>query len=386
MSSTTKTPINPVILSWAMQDLSLTPKEVAQKMSKNFKEEKILRWLSGEDSPTYNQLEKLAYSILKLPIAAFFLPEAPENVSITKRFRTLPDSLNEGISYKTRIAVRKAEYFQDVLSELYGKNPSENPIFKTARTKIGNNLFESASKIRNLLGIDFNNQKSFINGYTAFNYYRETLEKLGVFTFQLQLEGDRGFCLIGDEFPVIIVNSSDWINSKIFTLFHELSHILIDKEDVFKEIEDPIYSVNPNEVFCNALAAEILVPKEELRKKFFLDSKTWDETYINKIAKTYSVSKQVILRRLLDLYYATKNDYERFSEKWHVEFSKSKKLNRESSKGPTYYITKKSSLGKGYITTVIENFKIGKIGEIETSNYLDIKIKNLPRLESVVLA
>ena len=53
--------------------------------------DEILAWEKGKSAPTYAQLEKLAYSLYKRPLAVFFLPVPPPEPDIKQEFRTLPD-------------------------------------------------------------------------------------------------------------------------------------------------------------------------------------------------------------------------------------------------------------------------------------------------------
>ncbi len=73
-------PYNPNVLRWARESLHLDVNEVALRMGK--KPSDIEAWENGNTSPTYIQLEKLAYQIYKRPIALFFFPEPPEEEAI----------------------------------------------------------------------------------------------------------------------------------------------------------------------------------------------------------------------------------------------------------------------------------------------------------------
>ncbi|MFO7445940.1 MAG: helix-turn-helix transcriptional regulator, partial [Ignavibacteriaceae bacterium] len=192
-----RVPINPEILKWALEDLNLSVEDFAHKVG--VKAEKVNDWLSGASSPTYNQLESISYKILKLPMAAFFLSEPPKNLSIKKKFRTLPEYLLELTSFKTRLAVKKADFYKTALFELFKFNPSVSPLFKKIKLTVNDDITKDANVLRRELGINIELQRKFSSGYQAFNHYREMLENKGVFLFQLQLSGDRGFCLIDEE-------------------------------------------------------------------------------------------------------------------------------------------------------------------------------------------
>lgn len=376
MSKTTKAPINPKILEWCIQDFNISIEDVAKKVGTS--KEKVQSWLEEKDSPTYNQAENLAYKVFKKPLAIFFMPEVPVVMSFKKKFRSLPDYLYDSTSYKTRLAINKADFFRTVLFEIFKKNPSAEPIFKTIKVKDIVNPNEVATEIRNKIGISLEVQKKFTDRYKAFNYYRSKLEENGIFTFQLKLEGDRAFCLIDDEFPIIILNSGDSINSKIFSLFHELVHILIGKEDIFKEVESPIYFNDPVEIFCNAVASEVLIPVKEFKNIYVNNISVWNEDIIQRVANDYSVSKEVILRKLLDLGIKSSDTYEDCKKKWDEAYKQKK------TGGGNFYLNKVSALGKGYTNKVIDNYRSGIINDIQVSSFLDIKYSQLPGIESKV--
>ena len=67
--------INPTIVKWARVRSGYTLEDVATSLNKAV--ETISNWESGEQAPTYVQLEKLADKY-KRPIATFFFPEPPQ--------------------------------------------------------------------------------------------------------------------------------------------------------------------------------------------------------------------------------------------------------------------------------------------------------------------
>jgi Zn-dependent peptidase ImmA (M78 family) len=376
MAIRSKSPINNKILEWFIDDFNITLAEVAKKVGTT--PAKVQTWIDGSDSPTYTQAEKLAYDVFKKPLAVFFMSELPGSLSVKKKFRSLPDYLFEVTSYKTRLAINKADFFRTVLSELYITNPSKEPIFRTLRIQSDDDVIKTAGTIREALGIDHSIQKSFRDVYKGLNYYRSAFEELGIFTFQLHLEGERAFCLLDDEFPVIILNSGDSPNSKIFSMFHELAHILMGNEDIYSEVNNPVYLNDPNEILCNKIAAEVLVPINEFTGQYASGIKVIEETVVQKIANNYCVSKEVILRRLLELGKTSSGIYLDYKKKWDDAF-----MHSESS-GGDYYRNKISALGKTYVNKVFDEFRNGRISDGQITNFLGIKYAQLARIESEV--
>lgn len=75
----------------------------------------------------------------------------------------------------------------------------------------------------------------------------------------------RGFALVDEYAPLIFINGADFTSAQMFTLIHELVHIWIGEGGVSNfEVMQPL----PIEIerYCNAVAAEVLVPRAELTK------------------------------------------------------------------------------------------------------------------------
>ena len=378
MSPKVKVPINNKILEWCIQDYNISIEEVAKKLGTTTA--KVQSWIDNVDSPTYKQAENLAYKVFKKPLAIFFMPTVPTVLSVKKKFRSIPDYLFDLTTYKTRLAINKADFYKTVLYELYKRNPSESPIFKSIKTSFQADPKKLAQHIRGILGISLDRQNQFRDKYKAFNYYRSALESKGIFTFQLPLEGDKAFCLLDEEFPIIIVNSGDSPYSKIFSLFHELAHILTENEDIYKEITSPAYTNNPLEIFCNQVAAEVLVPISEFQLVYGIQIKSWNEEIVQAIANDYCVSKEVILRKLLELGIANSVTYSDFKKKWDKAYY------RSESSGGDFYRNKVSALGRTYVYKVIDKYKSGVINDNQVADYLGIKYAQLSKIEAEVYA
>lgn len=103
-----------------------------------------------------------------------------------------------------------------------------------------------------------------------------------------------------DVLPMIGLNNEDRYPAKTFSIIHELVHLIKRSSAVCNEMMSS-FSAQKEEVFCNAVAGEVLVPKANLLKQ--LGSYTADEIdldMVETIAAKFSVSKEVVCRRLLD--------------------------------------------------------------------------------------
>ena len=153
-----KAPVNPDVLRWARESANLTIDEVTIKIKKS--PEVIEAWEKGLDCPSYAQLEKLAYSVYKRPIAVFFFPNLPKEDDTKKSFRTIPESEFNRLPFTIIRQIRIARVKQENLYELCnGSNPSENKILNGLKGSSGFNLKEMVSAIRKYLGISLENRR-----------------------------------------------------------------------------------------------------------------------------------------------------------------------------------------------------------------------------------
>jgi Zn-dependent peptidase ImmA (M78 family)/transcriptional regulator with XRE-family HTH domain len=379
--------IEPSILIWARKSLGLSISEVAAKLDKD--SQLVRQWELGKQQPSYAQLEKLAYSIYKRPLAVFFLPKPPTESTPRQDFRTLPEKDISKLSKPLRLLVRKAKHHQLVLKEIHdNKNPVQNPVHKEFKFRVSSNPSDTARKLRSYFNITAQLQKSFKNSEVAFKHYRDTVEKSGIYVFQYPLLDARGFSLMDKEFPVIVLNSSDTWNGRIFTLFHELCHILFNTGGVFIDLytQELRKGLNQVEIFCNQFASEFLLPEEVLLNDPLIlehESKEWSEATIRELSAAYKVSKEVVLRKLLDSKRTSPGFYRAMRSKWLADYQKGKEK-RKKEGGGSYHITNLSHLGKNYVSGVLASLYNGKLTETQVADILEIKINKIKDYEKRV--
>src|SRR5437870_4702449 len=98
--------VQPRVMQWARESIGLSIDDVALIL--NLPLPDIEAWEAGTAAPSYAQLEKLAYKLYKRPLAVFFLPEPPDEVTPKKEFRTLPETDLQTLSPDTHLHIRRA--------------------------------------------------------------------------------------------------------------------------------------------------------------------------------------------------------------------------------------------------------------------------------------
>lgn len=367
-------PISPAVLKWARERAGYSLEE----LSKNHK--KLDEWENGESFPTYAQLEQLSDK-LKCPVAVFFFPEPPETEDIEKSFRTLPEITLQQIPRTIKMLLRKAKAMQINLYELSdGINPAKNHILEDIKADVNTQIYETAKSIRDYLEVSVEDQSSWANVDKAFESWRKILNEHGIFVFKdaFKIPEFSGFCLYDPTFPIIYINNSLPKTRQIFTLFHELGHLLFNTSGVDKEHDDYIALLRNKEkeieVFCNKFSGIFLVPDDDFNQTI-KNIKVTDDS-IQKIATKYKVSREVILRKLLDRKIVNKHFYDKKAEEWKGQISAEKK----ASSGD-YYNNQITYLGDYYLNLAFTKFHQNKFNDQKLADYLNIKPKNVRNLE-----
>lgn len=371
-------PINIEVLKWARQSLGLSIEDVAARMKRLEKD--IKGWESGISSPTYPQLEKLAYEVYKRPIAVFFFPDIPEEETPKTELRTLPDTLIDELPVEIIKLYRKAKVFQINLADLYaGSKPISPNLIDGHLITSKTNIKRLVQDIRQKMGVSLENQFSWRSLDLAFKNWRKAAEDNGIFVFKDAFYNDdySGFCVYDEKYPIIYINNSMPMSRQIFTIFHELGHLLhhlggIDFRDK-KVIESIDRKYHVYERNCNRFANEFLVPSEVFEAQNLYVS----EHRISELAEQFSVSREVILRNYFDRGLIDDRYYAKMVDKWAKEAGKTKK----ESKGGHWYYNKISYLGDNYIDLVFSRYYRNKITIENLSEYLNVKEANIPTFE-----
>lgn len=364
--------INPNILKWALDNINYSIPSFAKKIGQ--KELTIKKWLDGESFPTYKQLEKISYDILKIPSIFFFSDYPPED-NLKADFRTTSPNTLKNLSPNIMITIKKIKALQYNLSKLFNnKNPIGYTFINNLKEIDNNNMEFIAEKLRNILNITIDKQKEFKTSEIALKEWRNSVEKNGIFIRKTALKNYdiSGFCLYDKAFPIIVINNSQPFNRQIFTIFHEMAH-LIFKISGLDELEENFSEISKNnrniEILCNSFASTFLLPKNDILK---YSGYNINDKNISNIANEFSVSREVVIKRCLDFNLIDKNTYKEYLEKYTKEYHR----NIKRKKGGNYLNTKFSYLGENYIKLIFEEYYENKINKYELFDFLDEKKEN----------
>jgi Zn-dependent peptidase ImmA (M78 family) len=365
--------INPELLKWARNKAGFTIEKAAKPY---FNPEKLRKAEEGEVKLTFKQFLTIA-NRYKRPPAFFYLKNPPKKqlISLENDFRTIkskkvkfsPQLMDElkNIEEKRFLAVDFQSYDKEYdYSFISSINMDDNP------EVVGR-------KIKETLNLDFKVRRKWNTKYDAFNGWREKIEDIGVLIFQISkidVNEMRGYSISKLPYPVIVLNRSDSVLGRIFTLVHEFCHLMLNKGGICTISREDENHFNI-ESFCNAAAGAALVPKDILFNKIGNKNlKIWDERELRNLSRYFWASQEVVLRRLLIFKKTSKKYYQKKRLEW-------KKRPTPSSKGgPPPHLKVLSGNSKNYLKIVLNAMDNGKITMHDASYYLGMSLKHLPQL------
>lgn len=372
------TEVNPNVLRWARETAGVEMQTLARRFPK------LDSWERGVSTPTVSQLEALS-DLYRRPLAIFFLSSTPEEPPPPRDFRLLSRDQSRALSKNTRLAMRVARRAQRVYTTLTPDAQVNTP--PSPRLHLNDDVEQQATAIRQHLGVTLNEQRSWSDDYAAWRGWRAAVEGLGVLVLQqtMPVNEVRGFSLNGGPIPTIVVSSSDAVLARIFTLFHELAHLLLNTVGMCLPHPDQESSTVDIEPFCNRFSGSLLIPFALLDADPALSSlheRVADhevDRRIQKAAKDYKVSRFVILFRLLAADTLSQSRVRRLLDLWNREPT------RPSKSGPQPPANKAlNQYGARFVAAVLDAQTRNAISASDAAHYLSLKIKHFPTLARLV--
>lgn len=374
--------INNQVLVWARESLAITRNQAAEKTGISSK--RISQIEDEGKQPTIFELKEFS-KVYKRTIATLLLSEAPKEKSLPKDRRTVDSKEIGSFHEKTIMAIRKARALAKSYIELQTEFGFLMPKLSFNAT-IGENPKSIANKIREALNL--NEIREITNINFALEAYIEKIESLGITVFQLSLTQDnlRGFSITDDSVPIIgIKRGGEAPSSKIFTLFHEFGHILLNEGGLCDLNEMNNIEI---EKWCNAFAAEILIPTSDLlQMETVIDyinkgEKIWSKIDLVKVGNYFHVGPLSILRSLLENNLTTSNFYKEKHKAWNKpQFGRSKHPEGRNIAKETL-----KEKGRTYISLAFKAFDQNRIDLKDLSDFLGVRLSYIPKTRQLLNA
>jgi len=360
--------VKPELLRWAREragfDLAAVTKRFPQ----------LPDWESGDLRPTLKQLEKFAKATYA-PIGFLFLPEPPiEQVPIPD-FRTVgnrhverssPDLLDT-----IYICQQRQEWYRD-----FARSEREGPLSFVGSVALTTKVEAAAARMRTALGFDIEERRRTPTWTEALRRFLEQADAVGVLVMVSGVVGNnnrrkldpddfRGFALADDLAPLVFINGADSKSAQMFTLAHELAHIWLG-QSALSDVGPASSPSNDVEIWCNRVAAELLVPLAGLRQEYSRWAPLHEET--SRLARHFKVSTLVVLRRIHDAGGLT---WEQFRQAYEEELDRLGAI--EKASGGDFYLTQAARLGKRFARALVRSTLEGQTSFTEAFRMLGLK-------------
>ena len=384
MAASVPAMVEPELLQWARETSGYTLDEAAHRLG--FKDPS--RLADAEQGRTHLTLAKLreAARVYKRPLASFFLPRPPEPEPLPRDFRRLPGSEPLEMSPPLRFALRQARRRRDIALQLYSENSLQQPVF-TLRARLGERPEVVAARAREWLGIGTGDDR---NRTAALNDWIDLVESRDVLVFQasrVPVRSMRGCSISSDSLPVIILNGADASTARIFTLMHELVHLMLREDGVCGVVvssHDAPGHDRDVEIFCNRVAGAILLPSDELLQDPSigqLRGGEWREDDIARVARAHNVSREVVVIRLQEVGLASRDFVDRKLDEYRVAYQdRGQDQTSKSSGGPSYSVLAVRNNGRRFTRLVMEALDRNQISLRDATDYLDVKARHFPEI------
>ncbi len=309
--------VNPVLIRWARERAGYTQKELTKRFAK------LSDWESGNTKPTLNQAKAFACAVY-VPVGYLFMTEPPDESIPLQDFRAFSEhSVNQpspNLLDTLYMCQERQEWFQE-----YARGSGCPELNFVGSAAVEASPENAAEEIRKTLKFDISDRSECQTWIDANWLLIQQAEELGILVMVsgvvqnnnhriLDPAEFRSFAISDLLAPLIFINGRDTKAAQMFTLAHEIAHIWLGVSAISNHSAFPGSNYRREEMWCNAVAAEILVPLNNLKTK--LQTNESLPNTLSRLARIFKVSTLVILRRLLDIEWISRNI---FNDEWDAE-------------------------------------------------------------------
>jgi len=345
-----RVPIEPDLFDWA---LDRARKPLAE-MDRRFPQ--LQRWIRGETQPTLRQAEAFAQATYT-PLGMLLLPSPPREPIPIPDFRTLGAEQPEHPSANLLDTIYLCQQRQDWYRE-YARDNDRGQLDFVGSLSVSIPVVDAAATVRDAVDFGLDERRAMGSWSEALRILIDHAEAVGILVMVSGIVGSntrrildpeefRGFALVDELAPVIFINGADTKAAQIFTVAHELAHIWLGQSAVSDARADRADG-NAEEQWCNAMAAEFLVPMAVLRQELRAGAPATDEA--QRLAARFRVSTLVMLRRLRDTRVLTAAE---FAAAYSAERQRVMAIDRERTPGGDFFNTLPVRASKRFTRAIV---------------------------------
>lgn len=351
---------NPAVLAWARKNSGRDVPNIAKRL--DITPEAYLEVEAGTRHLTLSQLRNFS-NLVKRPLATVYLSSLPPDVKKPKDYRSSTGTVGR----EAMLSFRKAERVQEQSAIPFAP---DSALFRL-RADLQLDAATLASNAREAVGLTEARQERFRHSTEFTDWLVEVLASLGVHVLfhAYPIEDSKAYTLPGHP-PVIVVNRRDFLNSQLFSVLHELCHLLLRKPGMCDAIGAGGGSAL--ETYCNRFASNFIAPTEWFLKvvaTYDQDSLATDEV-LEKLGRTFSTSRDVVLLKLVEVGRVDASAYTQMRNRWAAVFA----AMRKKRKGGRTSVTSNALKDNGglFVSEVGRAYAANEIGVVEAAERLGI--------------
>ena len=350
--------VKPELLRWARERAGITQEDLATKFRK------LPEWENGEVKPTLKQLEAFARTV-HVPFGYLFCSEPPEEAVPIPDFRTLGGKAVTRLSPNSLETIYSCQGRQSWYRD-YARVNGEPELSFVGSVSTRASPTSVAAQMRDALAFDIAARSECRTWPDALRLFIRQADAAGVLVMvsgivmsnthrRLDPAEFRGFALCDAIAPLVFVNGTDTKAAQMFTLAHELAHIWLGTTALSNLGATPAEGFRDEEVWCNAVAAEFLVPLDALRSQLRREEPLAEA--LSRLARTFKVSTLVILRRLLDAGWLARD---RFESAWKQENQHLQEIGQRGSAGGNFHRATVARVGRRFARALVASTLEGR--------------------------
>lgn len=354
--------LQPEVLRWARERSGLEIESVARKVG--VKPERVQAW-EESGQITLPQADKLAHHT-HTAVGFLYLPEPVEDRLPISDFRTAEDHPLRRPSPElldtVQLMQRRQSWMRDELIE-----KGNEPLPFVGSAGLNARPSEVAGDMRTWLGLELHWASAESTWTDALSRLRSDIEAIGVLVVangvvennthrKLDSGEFRGFTLVDKYAPLIFINNADFKAAQMFTLVHELAHVWAGAEGVSNFTQNFLPLPHEIEQFCNKVAADFLVPEDELRV-VWERAQSEEEPY-EFLARYFKVSTLVAARSVLDLELIDQATYFEFYRAWQED---ERRVQLSGEGGGNFWNNQNFRIGKPFGSAVVRAVREGRL-------------------------
>jgi len=385
MAVSPRVEVDPALLEWACNRSGVEQKELELKFRA------LPEWLNGEKLPTEKQLQSFANATFT-PFGSFFSAKPPVDTLPVADFRVRrkrPNSPPSPHLLDTLFLCQDQQaWYRDYLLDA-----GESSLDWVGSQRLDISPKIAATQCANELNLTVDSRSHASNWEEGLRVVRQALEAAGVHVMINGVVGNNnkrpldpdefsGFALADTLAPLIFINNTDYKASQMFTIAHEVGHLLLGESGISDDSVG-LEQVPANESWCDSFAAELLVPEADLHS-LGIELTDVGLSDVQRLASRYKVSRVVVLRRLRTSGFLGRQRYSNLFAQERNEYiaRKSEREAAGSQSGGNFYNNFFQRTGRHFASAVVASTLEGQTNYTEMSKLLGIS--SISTFETIV--